>query len=255
MPIRHGLSGARVWALLDRADRTVRYLKAARSEDAAGDVPGYGTVIGEADRARWARSQGLPAPAVLDAGHDGGWDVMLSAAVPGVPMSELSGAAALSAVAGLADLLASMHHLPIDRCPFRRDLDILLDGAATAVATGTVHADDFDDLRGDCTPAELLAIAQRDRPATEDLAVCHGDACLPNVLVDPDSGAVTGIVDLGRLGIADRHSDLALAVRSLGDPELNPGYGAAAAGDFLRRYPDRADPRLLEYYQLVDEFF
>ncbi len=180
---------------------------------------------------------------------------MLSAAAPGVPMSELSGAAAASAVAGLAELLASMHHLPIDRCPFRRDLDVLLDGAASAVEAGTVRADEFDAQRAGRTPTDLLALALRDRPATEDLAVCHGDACLPNILVDPESGQVTGIVDLGRLGVADRHSDLALAVRSLGDPQLNPGYGPAAAAEFLRRYPAGADPRLLDYYQLLDEFF
>lgn len=254
-PIGLGCSGARVWALSDRAGRTVRYLKAERVEDAAPAVPGYGSVVGEAERARWVRSQGLPAPAVLDAGVDGGWQVMLSAAVPGIPMSALAGPAASSAVSGLAEMLASMHHLPTDRCPFRRDLDVLLDGAAAAVAVGAVRADDFDEQRSGSTPAALLALARRDRPAAEDLVVCHGDACLPNVLVDPESGRVTGLVDLGRLGIADRHSDLALAVRSLGDPQLNPGYGAAAAAEFLRRYPMRADPRLLDYYQLLDEFF
>jgi kanamycin kinase len=148
-----------------------------------------------------------------------------------------------------------MHHLPIDRCPFRRDLDVLLDGAAAAVATGTMRSDDFDAQRAECTPAELLALALRDRPASEDLAVCHGDACLPNVLIDPQSGHVTGVVDVGRLGVADRHSDLALAVRSLGDAHLNPGYGPAAAADFLGRYPVRADRRRLDYYQLLDEFF
>ena len=89
-PIRLGLSGARVWVLRDRAGRTVRYLKAKRGDDPDVAAPGHGTVVGEAARARWARAQGLPAPAVLDAGEDGGWQVMLSAAVPGVPMSELT---------------------------------------------------------------------------------------------------------------------------------------------------------------------
>ncbi len=42
--------------------------------------------------------------------------------------------------------------------------------------------------------------------------VCHDDACLPNFMVDPQIRPCTGLVDLGRLGIADRHVDLALMV-------------------------------------------
>ena len=41
----------------------------------------------------------------------------------------------------------------------------------------------------------------------------------------------------------------------MADPELNPGYGAEAAALLLRSYPVRADPRLLAYYRLLDEFF
>ncbi|SJN24748.1 phosphotransferase [Luteococcus japonicus] len=45
--------------------------------------------------------------------------------------------------------------------------------------------------------------------------VCHGDACNPNFLIG-DDGEVSGFVDLGRTGVADRHADLAPAVLSLG---------------------------------------
>ena len=54
---------------------------------------------------------------------------------------------------------------------------------------------------------------------------------LPNLLVGED-GRPTGPVDLGRLGVADRWADLAVATYSLGwnyrgdwEPELLDAYG------------------------------
>jgi aminoglycoside phosphotransferase len=44
--------------------------------------------------------------------------------------------------------------------------------------------------------------------------VCHGDYCLPNVLIA--EGEISGFVDLGELGVADRWSDLATALWSVG---------------------------------------
>jgi kanamycin kinase/aminoglycoside 3'-phosphotransferase-2 len=254
-PVRLGLSGARVWTMHDEAGRTVRYVKAEPVAETDDHVRAFGTVLGEAERAIWLRAQGLPAPDVLDAGEDDGWQVMVTAPLPGVPMSALAGDDAITAVAAAVEVLLWLHHLPTDRCPFRRDLSLLLAGVRAAVATGRVDPTDFDHERTGRRPADLLEQAAASRPSTEDLVVCHGDACLPNLLYDPDSRRVTGLVDLGRVGIADRHADLALLTRSLADPGLNPGYGPAAAAEFLRRYPLRADPALLDYYRLLDEFF
>lgn len=59
-------------------------------------------------------------------------------------------------------------------------------------------------------PADLLERLRAEVPdrvsqEAEDLVVCHGDACLPNFIVDPYTRQCTGLVDLGRLGIADRY--------------------------------------------------
>jgi kanamycin kinase/aminoglycoside 3'-phosphotransferase-2 len=73
---------------------------------------------------------------------------------------------------------------------------------------------------------------------------------MPNLLIGPEV-TVVGMVDLGRLGVSDRHRDLALAVRALSlnvGPELGwrlfDGYGLA--------YPD---PLRMEWYALADDMW
>jgi aminoglycoside phosphotransferase len=102
------------------------------------------------------------------------------------------------------------------------------------------------------TADELLDHLRATRPAepAADLVVAHGDAVMPNLLIGPEVN-VAGLVDLGRLGVSDRHRDLALVVRSLTQnvgPELGwrlfDGYGMA--------YPD---PLRMEWYALVDDMW
>ncbi|MFY8402409.1 phosphotransferase, partial [Pseudomonas aeruginosa] len=49
-------------------------------------------------------------------------------------------------------------------------------------------------------------------PTICNSAVCHGDPCMPNFMVDPKTLQCTGLIDLGRLGTADRYADLALMI-------------------------------------------
>jgi aminoglycoside phosphotransferase len=132
--------------------------------------------------------------------------------------------------------------------------------ARVRVEKGLVDADDFDAERAGRSPQELLDELVSNRPRAEelevrDLTVCHGDACLPNFLTDPDTGEVTGMVDVHRLGVADRHLDLALATRSMSNAALNPGYGAEATQALLAAYGLAPDAWRLGFYRLLDEFF
>ena len=175
-------------------------------------------------------------------------------------MSELGRAESAAAVTVARGGTARAAWSGCGSCPFDRRLAVVVPAARTAVAAGLVDEGDFDAERLGRTAEELLVEAEQLLPGMTqleagDLAVVHGDACLPNALVDPETLRFAGWVDLGRLGVADRHWDLALATRSTGDEALNPGFGPDAAAELLRAYALPADDGRLAFYRLLDEFF
>lgn len=121
--------------------------------------------------------------------------------------------------------------------------------AADRTAKGLVDENEIDDIGQGRTAQDLLAELFRTKPATEDLVFTHGDYCLPNVIIH--RGSISGFVDWGRAGIADRYQDLALAVRS-----LTYNFGAEWMPLLFREYGiERPDRDKVEFYMLMDEFF
>lgn len=247
--VSSGMSGAAVYRRTDGA----LYAKSA-------GPPVDEEVRGEAARAEWLAAVGLPGPQVVDLRTEPEFTVLVTTSVRGVPLSDLPGAATGPAIAVLAGALRDLHAVPVVDCPFDRSLSVTVAQARQAAERGTVDLADLDAERQGASAAMLLddllaGLSQAQRLEPADTVVCHGDACLPNVMVDADSLSLTGFVDLGRLGRADRYVDLALATRSIGSG-LNPQFSAADAGRLLSSYGiDEPDPWRLEYYRLLDEFF
>jgi kanamycin kinase/streptomycin 3"-kinase/aminoglycoside 3'-phosphotransferase-2 len=180
--------------------------------------------------------------------------------VPGVAMSDLPAEAVPAAVASLGRFLARLHATARESCPFERWLAVTVPLARLRVDQGLVDVDDLDEERQGQSAESLLSELLDLRPRAEelevaDLVVCHGDACLPNFLVDADSSEVTGMIDVHRLGVADRHLDLGLATRSMSDTGLNPAYGPDTADGLVEAYARRVDMWRLDFYRLLDEFF
>jgi aminoglycoside phosphotransferase len=130
-------------------------------------------------------------------------------------------------------------------------MDIKLATALRALNAGEVRTELFDEEHRGADPADLYATLLSMRPDDEDLVVTHGDYCTPNVLVDEETLQLTGFVDLGRAGVADRHQDLALAARSIvynfGDEWVQPFFEA-----YGEPSPDEAK---MAFYKLLDEFY
>jgi kanamycin kinase len=198
----------------------------------------------ERERLNWAFPR-LLVPRVLTYGVESEQEWLLTAGLPGVTGLDASlRAAPARLVRQLGESLRQLHAVPVDGCPFEHRLDKDVDLAERRVAAGLVEAQEFNADHRDLTPEAALARLRTLRPATEDLVVCHGDYCVPNVLFE--NGGVSGYVDLGHLGVADRWSDLAVATWSV-TWNLGPGW----EDHFLAAYGVRRDPQKQAFYRLL----
>ncbi|GCD32765.1 putative streptomycin phosphotransferase [Streptomyces chrestomyceticus JCM 4735] len=210
----------------------------------------------EADRLEWLAGQGVPVSRVVDLGSGDAVSWLITEAVPGVSAAEEWPSEQRAEVAEvMADVARQLHGLPVADCPFDASLDVMIPQALRNLEAGLVDMDDLEEERAGWSEGRLRAELEGARPPQEDLVVCHGDLCPNNVLLDPETRRLTGVIDVGRLGRADRHADLALAMRELSREE-DPWFGPHCVERFVERYgAERVDAGKTAYYQLLDEFF
>ncbi len=103
---------------------------------------------------------------------------------------------------------------------------------------------DFHEEHLHLAPAGALEVLEQTRPDSEDVVLCHGDYCFPNILIE--DGKATGYLDLGEMGLADRWWDLAVATWSC-DWNVGPGYQDL----FLESYGMERDEERIAYYRLM----
>jgi kanamycin kinase len=164
-------------------------------------------------------------PRLLDTGHDASGSWLLTAGLAGESaITDRWKAAPGHAVRTAATALRAFHDaLPVQSCPY--DWSVASRLADVRVAG--------------CTAALV------DAPTVDRLVVCHGDACVPNTLID-DDGSPSGLVDLGSLGRADRWADLAVATWSTGW-----NYGPGWENEYLAAYGVEPDEERSRYYRAL----
>jgi streptomycin 3"-kinase len=183
---------------------------------------------------------------------------LVTTALPGVAASELTESQLSQAWASIVTTLRRLHELPLERCPFERRLHTMLAKAQDVVRLSALNPQFLDPQDRALSPHALLqrVLGQSERRQIEvsnDLVVCHGDACLPNFMVGPDTMDCVGVVDLGRLGVADRYVDLALLVGNA-RPHWSSVVGAEdALTGFATAYGLAClDDHRLSYYLQLD---
>lgn len=187
------------------------------------DPAGSGeSLTDERDRLDWLAGR-FPAPSVVAAGADESGSWLVTAAI-----DALSAVAPRwkrepeTAVREIARGLRMLHEtLDPGECPFSWSVEERL----------AAKREVDDRLRA--------------APSVDRLVVCHGDPCSPNTLI-AETGEFAAIVDVGRLGVADRWADLAVASMSL---EWN--YGPGWEELFFTAYGIAPDPGRIAYYRAL----
>ncbi|MFE3884852.1 APH(3'') family aminoglycoside O-phosphotransferase [Streptomyces lydicus] len=246
LPVTAGESRAVVFRSADAA----RYAKCVPAVDSVD-------LKAERDRIAWLGGQGIPGPRVLDWHSGSAGACLVTSAVPGVPADQVSAADLRDAWERIADAVLRLHEAPVGECPFRRGLDAMVDAACDVVTREAVNPE-FLPVEQQHTPAaELLArlvpqLARRRGQEAADRVVCHGDLCLPNIILDPQTLNVSGFIDLGRLGPADRYADLALLLANARETWPNEAQARAADLAFAERYGITLDHDRLRFYLHLD---
>ena len=238
-----GEAGAAVYRL-QRGGEPDLYLKQARGEAAQA-------LVDEMVRLRWLAGQMPTAPLVqFECTGSQAW--LLTQAVPGRTAYEWlqqTPSRAPQIAAALAEALTRLHAVPTAQCPFQSPLAQRLAMACQRLEAGLIDAADFDEARLGWTAQQVWRAVQRLQPTALDPVVTHGDYSLDNILLD-DQLRLTGLIDTGRLGVADRYQDLAILWNCLGE------FGAPAQRAFFSAYGiARPDRRKLNFYLCLDECF
>ncbi|MEU5978379.1 APH(3'') family aminoglycoside O-phosphotransferase [Streptomyces sp. NPDC047315] len=245
-PVTGGESGAVVLRSLDGA----RYAKCVPASDA--------TVLeAERDRVAWLSEQGVPGPRVLDWRTGGTAAALVTSAVQGVPADRVPAEDLWSAWRSIAESVRQLHDLPVAHCPFARDLTGMFATARDVVARGAVNPDFLPQEQRDTPGTDLLdrlapQLERRLAQEAVDAVVCHGDLCLPNIVLDPETLRVSGFIDLGRLGRADPYADISLLLANSRETWPNERRAQAADEAFAEQYGIALDPERQRFYLHLD---
>ena len=163
----------------------------------------------------------------------------------------------------LANGLKRLWSIDASDCPSDQRLSRKLVKAEYNIDNGLVDLDNVEpdtfSENGFRNPAELLQWLYENKPE-EELVISHGDYCLPNIFGIHDE--VTGYIDLGKTGIADKWCDIALCYRSLSHNYSGKYryHGNNTYSDYdelllFRELGIKPDWEKIRYYILLDELF
>lgn len=200
-------------------------------------------IAAEAERQRWLAAR-LPQPELVVA--DGPW---LMTVGPGHGAHQPERQPVPDDVPALiGESLRRIHDLDVASCPFATDWDSRMAAIDRAVGDDRVDGGALPPPYDRYEPSRLVELIEETRPSSQPGdggVVGHGTPVVPNLVLD--RGRLAGWTGLNRLGVADRHADLAVAHRS-----IQSLLGADAVFGFYEGYGTDPDLVALDHYMLID---
>ena len=204
---------------------------------------------------RWLRGK-LPVPEVKSYLEQNGMSYLLMTAVSG-EMTCQSPEDTLrkpyeETVRLLAEGLLMLQRVEIETCPFDSTLAKKLQRALYNIKNDLVDIEDFEESNEFENPIDLYHWLVEQQPE-EELYFTHGDYCLPNIFIQ--EGQLSGFIDVGRGGIADKWQDIALCVRSLGYNLRDCAKKEQYVELLFEHLGIKPDWKKIDYYIMLDELF
>ncbi|HHM3121468.1 TPA: aminoglycoside 3'-phosphotransferase [Staphylococcus aureus] len=215
-----GMSPAKVYKLVGENENLYLKMTDSRYKGTTYDVER------EKDMMLWLEGK-LPVPKVLHFERHDGWSNLL--------MSEADGV---------------LHSIDISDCPYTNSLDSRLAELDYLLNNdlADVDCENWEEDTPFKDPRELYDFLKTEKPE-EELVFSHGDLGDSNIFVK--DGKVSGFIDLGRSGRADKWYDIAFCVRSIRE-DIGEEQYVELFFDLLGIKPDWEK---IKYYILLDELF
>jgi aminoglycoside phosphotransferase len=148
-----------------------------------------------------------------------------------------------------ATSLKWLHSLPIDENAFTQKLDNRILEAKYNFENDLIDPSDLQPENQSISLSKLFDKLLDSKPNFEELVFTHGDYCFDNSIYQHKN--LSGLIDIGKGGVADKYQDIALAVRSIKDI-----YDDEYVRLFLKEYGlEELDEEKVAFYTLLDEFF
>lgn len=207
---------------------------------------------------RWLKGR-LPVPEIIEEAFVDGIRFLLMSRIPG---DYLCRADILDDQHRLAELVAEglrqLWAVDAASCPADRSLEQKFREIEAGIRSGSIT---MDNARQEATygpsgfrsPSELFDWLVKHQPK-EELVLSHGDYCLPNIFCD--SQGLTGFIDLGQCGVADKWVDIEMVAWSMW--ANSTGQFGGKQREFDRRLLFDAlgmppDDEKIRYYSLLSE--
>lgn len=143
-------------------------------------------------------------------------DVLLSARVKG---EDCTHANFLSEPRKLASTIAKelrrLHEIDFSACPIKERTNDYISTVFENYRTGNYDTSHFPDSFGYANAQDAIRVFEEGMSALKTDTLIHGDYCLPNIMLNDDF-SLSGFIDLGAGGVADRHIDLFWGAWTLG---------------------------------------
>jgi aminoglycoside phosphotransferase len=216
-----------------------------------GQTLDYCNVSLQNDKSNYEWLEGkVPVPRVIFYQGFENYEFLCMTEIQGQPLEKFFGTIdPREVIRRYADSLKLLHSLKIDQSAFIQNLDSRLEKAKYNLDHELVNISELQTENKSLEPKNLFEKLLKIKPSDSDLVFTHGDYCFDNLIYN--GSELTGFIDIGNGGVADRYQDIALAIRNIQDE-----FDDELVNFFCEEYGiDQIDMKKVEFYTLLDEFF